>query len=187
MFDNLSNLFSKTVGSILADRAIAIPQNSINAALSVMVITIPELSALSMEIHDGNFDLLVEGKKVISFKARVRFEITSCEISSEKQKIVFKRISPTEMTADGLINRILLTVFMAIICQIFNIEPANLVLKGQSWIAVDGDNYIVDLAKTALSAQITPQIETALNIAGSFMHIKGLRCMAEKIEVMIGR
>ncbi|MHB1300937.1 MAG: hypothetical protein ACYCY8_08745 [Burkholderiales bacterium] len=187
MFDWMKSKLKETVDAVLADRAISISQNAINTALAAMVISTPELTALSLNIHDGNFDLLVEGKKVVTFKSRIRFEITSCEISTEKQLICFRRISPAEITVEGFLDRILLAIFSTLVCRIFQIEPASFVLKGQPGFTVQGDSYTVDLSQTDLSAQITPQIESILNVVGSFVRVKELRCTHEKIEVLIGR
>jgi hypothetical protein len=186
MFSRLSEMFNKVVDVLLADHVIPISQSTINTALSVMATTIPELTLLSMEIHDGSFDLLAEGKKVIAFKTRISFEVTSCEISAEKQVIVFRRISPTEIIADRLIDKILLLIFESIVCRAFNIEPANLILEGQPGVTVQAENYRVDLSQTNLSGQVTTQLKAALDAIGSLMRVKNIRCVPETIELLIG-
>jgi hypothetical protein len=58
---------------------------------------------------------------------------------------------------------------------------------GQPGITIQGGSYVVDLSKTELSGQVTPKIEAVLNVVGSLMRVKELRCAPEKIEVLIGR
>lgn len=186
MFNNLLGSIFNAAKGLLADRTIPIPQAAINTALLGMVESIPELTALSVEIHDGSFDLIAEGKKMLTFKSRTKFEITSCVISAEKQIISFKRISPTDLESDGLLDRILIMVFKTLLCGIFQIEPAKLMLEGQPGITIHDDNYIVDLSQTAVSKQITPKIEGVLNAVCSIVQVKELQCATETINALVG-
>ncbi|GEM_PF-5031200 len=179
--------FNTAQTALLADRAIPISEALINSALSNFTKDIPEISSLSLNVQEGYFDLLADGKKVVTFKSNTRFEITSCEISAEKQIITFHRISPTELSADKLIDRILIAVFKAIACQIFQIEPAKFVLNGMPGITVDGDNYTVDLSKTSMAGNVTPKIEGILTLAGSLIKVKELKCVPNAIQVIVGR
>lgn len=187
MFSKLSNLFSTGVEALLSDRTIPISEEVINSALSTIMENIPEISALSVEIQDGYFDVLAEGKKILTLKSRTRFEITSCEISARKQIATFRRTSPTELTADKLIDRILILLFKAIACRIFQIEPAKFVLGGVPGITIDGDSYTVDLSQTDITGNVTPKIEGILKVAGSLMKVKELRCAPKTLQVVIGR
>jgi hypothetical protein len=172
---------------LLADRHLPISETVINLALSNFANDIPELTSLSLNVKEGYFDLLVEGKKVLTFKSSTRFEISSCEISAAKQIVTFHRISPTELSADKLVDRILIAVFKAIVCQLFQVEPARFVLNGMPGITVDGDNYTVDLSKTSIAGNVTPKIEGILMLAGSIMKVKELKCVPNAIHVVIGR
>lgn len=187
MFSKLSNLFSTGVESLLADRTIPIPEGAINFSLSNFVEGIPKLSSLSLDIQDGSFELLAEGRKLVIIKSRTRFEITSCEISAEKQLVTFRRISPTELSADKLINRVLIQVLKAIACGIFQIEPAKFVLEGLPGITVNGDSYTVDLSQTDIAGNITPKIEGILKVAGSLMKVKELKCAPKMLQAVIGK
>jgi hypothetical protein len=154
--------------------------------LLAAVASIPELTALSVEINEGNFDLLAKGKKVLAFESRTRFEITSCEISAEKQIIVFRRMTPTDMTADGFLDRMLLNVFKAIISSIFQIDPANLVLQEQPGITIQDDIYTIDLTKMNISGQISSKITGLLNMVGSIARVKEIHCATAAFNVLVG-
>lgn len=184
MFGKLSSMFSSGVEALLADRSIPVSQDVINAALSTFAADIPEITSLSVDIQDGNFDLLVEGKRFLTLKSRTRFEIASCEISAEKQVVTFLRITPTELSADNLIDRLLILVFRAIACGIFDVEPAKLVLHGLPGVTVDGDSYTVDLSQTGIGGNM---IKSALNVAGSVMKVKELKCAPKQLQVRIGK
>jgi hypothetical protein len=179
--------FNTAQTALLADRVIPISEAVINSALSNFTKDIPEISSLSLNVQEGFFDLLAEGKKVVTFKSSTRFEIASCEISADKQIVTFHRISPTELSADKLIDRILIAVFKAIACQLFQIEPSKFVLDGMPGITVDGDNYTVDLSKTTIAGNVTPKIEGVLTLVGFFMKVKELKCAPKEIQVVIGR
>ena len=187
MFNKLSNLFKTGAEALLADRKIPISENVVNSALASFAEGIPELSILSLDIQDGYFDLLAEGKKILTLKSRTRFETVSCEISAEKQIVTFHRVSPTELSADNFIDRIMITVFKAIACRIFQIEPADFILNGQPGITVNGDSYTVDLSQTDITGNVTPKIEGILKVAGSLMKVKELRCAPKTLQVLIGR
>lgn len=187
MFSKLSNLFNTGVEVLLADRIIPISEEVINSALSTFMANIPEISALSVDIQDGYFDLLAEGKKILTLKSRTRFEITSCEISAGKQIATFRRTSPTELTADKLIDRILILLFKAIACRIFQIEPAKFVLEGVPGITIEGDSYTVDLSQTDIAGNVTHEIEGVLKVAGALMKVKALKCAPKMLQVVIGR
>jgi len=187
MFSKLSNLFSTGMEALLSDRTIPISEEVINSALSTFMADIPEISALSVDIQDGYFDLLAEGKKILTLKSRTRFEITSCEISAGKQTVTFRRVSPTELSADKYIDRILILLFKAIACRIFQIEPAKFVLEGVPGITINGDGYTVDLSQTDIAGNITPKIEGILKVAGSLMKVKSLKCAPKTLQMVIGR
>jgi hypothetical protein len=172
---------------LLADQHIPISEAVINMALSNFAKDIPEITSLSLNVQEGYFDLLADGKKVLAFKSSTRFEIASCEISADKQIVTFHRISPLELSADKLIDRILIAVFKAIACQIFQVDPAKFVLEGMPGITVDGDNYTVDLSKSSMAGNVTPKIEGILTLAGSFMKVKELKCFPGAIQVVVGR
>ncbi|MDP2805379.1 MAG: hypothetical protein Q8O24_05500, partial [Gallionellaceae bacterium] len=162
-------------------------EDTINSGLATFAADIPEFTSLTLDIQDGSFELVAEGKKVMSFKSRTRFEIASCEISAEKQIITFHRVTPTELSADKLIDRILVSVFKAIACQIFKIEPAKFVLEGVPGITVVGDDYTVDLSQTYVAGKVTPKIEGFLKVAGMFVKVKELKCVPKAIQVVFGR
>lgn len=186
VFSKLSKLVNTGVPALPADRNIPVAEEIINVALSNFAQDIPEISALALDIQEGSFEMLVEGKKFLTLKSRTRFEISSCEISAEKQIVTFRRISPTELSADKLTDRILVMVFKAIACGIFQVEPAQFVLEGQPGITVDGDNYTVDLSKTVISERVSAKVQGILSVAGSFLRVKELRCAPKQLQVVIG-
>jgi hypothetical protein len=187
MFNKFKNLLSAGAEALLADRTIPIAEGVINAALSKFAEDIPELSSLSLDIQEGSFDVVAEMRKVVTVKSRTRFEITSCEISAAKQLITFRRISTTELSAEKLLDRILIVVFKAIACGIFQIEPAKFALAGLPGITVNGDSYTVDLSQTKLAGSVTPKIESILKVTGNLMSVKELRCVPQMLQVLIGK
>ena len=172
---------------LFKDRTIPIAEGVINAALSKFSEDVPELSSLSLDIQEGNFELVAEGKKILTLKSRTRFEITSCEISAEKQIITFLRISPTELSADKLLDRILIQIFKAIACGIFQIEPAKFALEGLPGMTVNGDSYTVDLSQTKLAESVTNKVGIMLQVTGNLMKVKELRCVPKTLQVLIGK
>jgi hypothetical protein len=96
-------------------------------------------------------------------------------------------MSPTELSADKLIDRILIQVFKAIACGIFQIEPAKFVLEGLPGITITGDSYTVDLSKTNISGNVSHKIESVLKYAGSLMKVKELKCAPKTLQVLIGK
>jgi hypothetical protein len=187
MFGKFKDLINTGKEALLADRTIPVSEDLINAALSKFTEGIPEISSISLDIQDGSFELVAEGKKIFTLKSRTRFEITSCEISAEKQIIIFHRMSPTELSADKLIDRILILVFKAIACGIFQIEPAKFVLEGLPGVTITGDSYTVDLSKTNIAGNVSHKIESVLKFAGSLMKVKELKCAPKTLQVIIGK
>jgi hypothetical protein len=187
MFNQFKNLLRVGAEALLADRTLPIAEELINAYLSKFAEDVPELSSLSMDIQEGSFELVAEVRKIVSVKSRTRFEITSCEISAAKQLITFRRISPTELSADKLLDRILVQVLKAITCGIFQIEPTQFALEGLPSMTVDGDSYTVDLSQTKLAGSVTPKIENVLKITGNLMKVKELKCVPKTLQVLIGK
>jgi hypothetical protein len=187
MLSKLITQFQSGVELLLADRTIPISEDVINSALSKLTEGVPALTSLTIDIQDGFFELLAEGRKVLAIKSRTRFEITSCEISANKQIINFRRISSTELSADNMIDRMLISLFKAILSRIFQIEPANYILKGVPGLVVEGDNYSVDLSQTDIAVNVTQKIEYVLKAAGSLMKVKELKCVPKILQVLIGK
>ena len=187
MFNKIWSKFGSIIDELVADRSIPVAESVINSTLSNFAQDTPEISSLALDIQDGSFELLVEGKKFLTLKSRTRFEIASCEISAEKQIVTFRRVSPTELSADKLTDRILVMVFKAIACGIFQVEPAKFVLDGQPGITVEGDSYTVDLSKTAASEQVSTKVQAVLSVAGSFLRVKELKCAPKQLQVVVGR
>jgi len=187
MLSTLKKLLNSGVEIMLADHTIPISEEVINAALAIFAEGIPEITSLGLDIQDGSFELLAEGKKVLTLKLCTRFEITSCEISANKQLITFRRISPTDLSADKLLDRLVIEVFKAVACGIFQIEPAKFILERQPGITVKGDNYTVDLSQTEIAGNAIPKIESVLKATGLLMKVKHLRCVPNTLQVLIGR
>lgn len=187
MLDKFKKLISTGADVLLADRTIPIAEGVINAALAKFAADIPELSSLSLDIQEGSFELVAEVRKVVTVKSRTRLAITSCEISAAKQLITFRRISPTELSADKLLDRILVQILKAITCGIFQIEPAKFVLEGLPGVTVNGDSYTVDLSQTTLAESVSSKIKGALLLTGNLMGVKELRCVPKMLQVLIGK
>jgi hypothetical protein len=175
------------IDSLLKDRTLPVSEGIINPALAKFAEDVPELASLSLDIQEGSFELAAEVRKVVTIKSRTRFEITSCEISGAKQLITFRRISPTELSADKLLDRILIVVFKAIACGIFQIEPAEFVLEGLPGMTVNGDSYTVDLSQTKLAESVSSKIKGTLLFTGNLMVVKELRCVPKTLQVLIGK
>lgn len=187
MFSKIKAMASAGMESLLADRSIPVSEDFINDALKSLIQDIPELTSVALDIQDGSFELVAEGKKVIPFNLRTRFEISACEISATKQVVTFRQISKTELSADKLMERILIQVFKAIACGIFRVEPTKLALEGLPGVTISGDDYTVNLAEAGKNVQLPPHIASALTIAGAVMKVKELKCVPQAIQVMIGR
>jgi hypothetical protein len=186
MLNKFKNLLSTGAEVLLADRAIPIAGGIINTALSKFAEDIPELASLSLDIQEGSFELAAEVRKVVTIKSRTRLAITSCDISAAKQLITFRRISPTELSADKLLDRIFIKVFK-VIAKIFQIELANFVLKRLPGMTVNGDSYTVDLSQTKLAESVSSKIKGALLFTGNLMVVKELRCVPKTLQVLIGK
>jgi hypothetical protein len=166
MLNKFKKILSTGAEVLLADRIIPIAEGVINTALSTFVEDVPELSSLSLEIQDGSFEVVAKMRKVVAVKSRTRFEITSCEISAAKQLVTFRRISPTELSSEKLLDRILIQIF-----KIFQIEPAKFAVERLPGMTVNGDSYTVDLSQTKLAESVSSKIK-AMSLLNSGLYYR---------------
>lgn len=163
--------------------AIPIPERAVNLALPYLTKDVPEVQRLAIRVGEGQFELDVEAKKLVSFSATARFRFVEVDLSAERQLIVLQRLDSTRLGGKGIVERAVALVVEAVFFTVLKADPADYAAGQQPQVRVDGDRYTIDLGGLGAGDVLRrfPKAQQLLTLA----RVDDVRCVPGQFEAVL--